>query len=98
MNAVPKTIAGLLPEKEGIVANPGIPISALPILTEAEMHQLLVEWNDTERDFPKDKCVHELFEAQAKKTPDSVAVVFPSTGQGEDNQITYRELNARANQ
>src|SRR5262245_6486597 len=98
MNARSKAVTELPPEKGGIVANPNIPISALPMLSEAERHQLLVEWNDTERDFPKDKCVHELFEAQAENTPDSVAVVFRSTEQGENNQITYRELNARANQ
>ena len=85
---------------EGIVANPEQRLSELPILTEAERHQLLVEWNDTKRDYPKDKCVHELFEEQAERTPDAAAVVFPSTGSGhsEDKQLTYRELNRRANQ
>ena len=76
----------------GIIANPDQSISALPILTETERHQLLVEWNDTTIDYPKDKCIHELFEAQVKKSPDTVAVVF------EDEQLTYRELNQRANQ
>jgi non-ribosomal peptide synthetase component F len=61
-------------------------------LTEAERHQLLVEWNDTQADYPKDKCIHELFEEQAEKSPDAVAVVF------EDKQLTYRELNQRGNQ
>jgi amino acid adenylation domain-containing protein/FkbM family methyltransferase len=77
---------------EGIVADPDRPISALPLLTEPERHQLLVEWNDTKRDYPKDKCIHELFEEQAEKTPDAIAVVF------EGQQLTYRELNNRANQ
>ena len=77
---------------EGIVADPDQRISALPILTESEKHQLLVEWNGTKREYPKDKCIHELFEAQAQRTPDAVAVVF------EDKQLTYRELNQRANQ
>ncbi|MGH7773246.1 MAG: amino acid adenylation domain-containing protein, partial [Candidatus Binatia bacterium] len=71
---------------------PEVRISQLELLTEAERHQLLVEWNDTERDYPKDTCLHQLFEAQVERTPDAVAVVF------EDQQLTYRELNARSNQ
>jgi len=77
---------------EGIVANPEQRISDLPILNEAERHQLLVEWNETKRDYPKDKCIHELFEEQVKRTPETVAVAF------EDQQLTYRELNSQANQ
>ncbi|OGQ77555.1 MAG: hypothetical protein A3F90_11830 [Deltaproteobacteria bacterium RIFCSPLOWO2_12_FULL_60_19] len=77
---------------EGIAANPDRRLSELPILTGAERRQLLVEWNDTKRDYPKDKCIHELFEEQAARTPDAVAVVC------EDRQLTYRELNRRANQ
>ena len=61
-------------------------------LTDAEQYQLLVEWNNTTKDYPQDKCIHQLFESQVERTPDSVAVVF------EDQQITYLELNARANQ
>jgi amino acid adenylation domain-containing protein len=85
---------------EGIVANPERRLSELPILTEVERHQLLVEWNDTKRDYPRDECIHELFEDQVERTPDAVAVVFPSTGSGqsEHRQLTYRELNRRANQ
>ncbi len=77
---------------EGIVANPEQRIADLPILSEGEKHQVLVEWNDTKIDYPKDKCIHHLFEEQAKRTPESVAVIF------EDQQLTYRELNNRANQ
>ena len=77
---------------EGIAANPDQRISQLPILTQAEEHQLLVEWNDTQRSYPSDKCIHELFEMQVEKTPDAVAVTF------EDQQLTYRELNIKANQ
>jgi amino acid adenylation domain-containing protein len=77
---------------EGIVADPNQPISKLPILDKAERHQLLVEWNDTRREYSKDKCVHELFEEQVERTPDAVAVVF------EGQALTYRELNTRANQ
>lgn len=77
---------------EGIIANPQQKISKLPLLTESERHQLLVEWNDTQTDYPQDKCIHQLFEDQVEKTPDAIAVVF------EDQQLTYRELNNRANQ
>ena len=61
-------------------------------LTDAQQYQLLVEWNNTTKDYPQDKCIHQLFESQVERTPDSVAVVF------EEEQITYLELNARANQ
>ena len=50
---------------EGIVANPETRIAELPLLTQAERHQLLVEWNQTAVDYPRDKCVHQLFEEQA---------------------------------
>ena len=76
----------------GIVANPDQRIADLPILTEAEKRRLLVEWNGTKVDYPKDKCVYELFEAQVEKSPAAVAVVF------ENEQLTYQELNRRANQ
>jgi amino acid adenylation domain-containing protein/thioester reductase-like protein len=77
---------------EGILAAPERPISEFPLLSEAERHQLLVEWNDTQSDYPHDKCIHQLFEAQVEQTPDAVAVVF------EQQQLTYEQLNQRANQ
>ncbi len=77
---------------EGIVANPDEKISRLPLLSEEERQQILMEWNDTAAAHPKDKCLHELFEAQARHTPEAVAVMF-----GEQS-LTYRELNERANQ
>ena len=77
---------------EGVVADPDRCVSVLPILTEAERRQLLVEWNDTAADYPKDKCIHERFEEQVERTPDDIAVVF------EGHRLTYQELNARANQ
>ena len=77
---------------EAIVADPDQSIATLPILTEAERHQILVEWNDTAADYPKDKCIHQLFEEQVERTPDAIALEF------EDKQITYRELNRKANQ
>jgi amino acid adenylation domain-containing protein len=76
----------------GIVADPQRRLSDLPLLNEVERHRLLVEWNDSQRDFPSDTCIHKLFEAQVKRTPDAVAVVF------EGRQLTYGALNCRANQ
>jgi len=77
---------------EGIVANPAQSISRLPLLTDVERHQVLVEWNDTRTDYPRDKTLPELFEEQVEKTPEATAVDF--AGQ----RLTYRELAARANQ
>ena len=77
---------------EAVVADPDQSIATLPILTEAERHQILVAWNDTAADYPKDKCIHQLFEEQVERTPGAIAVEFA------DQQITYRELNRRANQ
>lgn len=76
----------------GIVADPAQAISELPLLTESERRQLLVEWTDTKTEYPADKCVHELFEEQVQRSPDATAVVF------NDEQLTYRELNHQANQ
>ena len=77
---------------EAIAANPQQRVWELPLLRKAERHQLLVEWNDTQIDYARDKCIHQIFEAQVAKTPDAIAVVF------EDRQLTYNELNRRANQ
>ena len=77
---------------EGMVAEPEVSISQLPLLTTAERHQLLVSWNDTTTDYPRNLCIHQLFEAQMERTPNAIAVVF------EDHQLTYRQLNTRANQ
>ena len=76
---------------EAIIANPEQHLTELPLLTEPEQHQLLVEWNNTTKEYPKDKCVHQLFEEQVTLTPDAIALVF------EGEQLTYKELNQRAN-
>jgi len=76
---------------EGIVANTDQVIEKILLLTTAEQNQLL-EWNNTQVNYPQDLCIHQLFETQVQKTPDAVAVVF------ENQQLTYRELNAKANQ
>ncbi len=77
---------------DGILANPRERISKLLLLTEAERRRLLVDLNETRTDYPLDKCLHHLFEAQVEQTPDAIAVVY------ESEKLTYRELNARANQ
>ena len=64
----------------------------VPLLTAAEKHQLLIEWNDTDAEFPADRCVHQLFESQVEQTPEAVAIVC--NGQ----RLTYAELNRNANQ
>jgi amino acid adenylation domain-containing protein len=76
---------------EGVVSDPELPISQIPLLTRTERHQTLFEWNETHRDF-QHKCVHQLFETQVECTPDAAAVVFA------DEQVSYEELNRRANQ
>ncbi len=77
---------------EGMLSNPERPISTLPILNEAERQRVLVDWNQTQVEYPKNKCLHELIEEQVERTPDATAVVF------ENEQLTYREINYRANQ
>ncbi len=77
---------------QAMSSQPSMPYNTFSLLTEAERHQLLVEWNDTATDYPKDKCIHHLFEEQVERTPEAVAVMF------ETQALTYRELNTRANQ
>jgi len=76
---------------EAIVENPDQRLSELRLITDAERGQLLEGWNQTETAYPGDACIHELFEEQVERTPDAVALVYA------DEQITYRELNERAN-
>jgi amino acid adenylation domain-containing protein len=77
---------------EGIVADPERPVSALPLLTEQERRQLIVEWNQSKGTYPPDRCIHEWFEVRVEQAPDAVAVVF------EEQRLTYGELNAQANE
>ena len=75
----------------GMVAQPQAKLSQLPLLTPGERRQLLVEWNATQAEYPQ-QCLHELVQAQARRDPEAVAVVF-----GEE-QLSYGELEWRANQ
>ncbi|HYO64056.1 MAG TPA: amino acid adenylation domain-containing protein, partial [Pyrinomonadaceae bacterium] len=77
---------------EGVAGSPESRLSTLPVLTAAERERLLVGWNDTATDYPRTRCVHELFEEQAAREPEAAAVVFG------DEVVTYGELNRRANQ
>jgi amino acid adenylation domain-containing protein len=77
---------------QGIVLDPKAPVNQVEILDPDESRQLLVTCNQTAANYPFDRCVQELFEEQAAKTPNRLALVF------EDQQFTYGELNARANQ
>ncbi|MEW6495762.1 MAG: amino acid adenylation domain-containing protein, partial [Cyanobacteriota bacterium] len=98
---------------EGMVANPQAKIADLPLLSEAERHQILVEWNDTVADYPKHRCIHQLFEEQVEKTPDAIALTYEDAVRasldinaktnilGKPNlpaSTTYQELNRRSNQ
>ncbi len=76
---------------DAVIANPQAKLKDLSPMTEAQRHQLLVEWNDTAVGFPRDKCIQQLFEEQVEADPDSVAVVFG------DRHLSYDELNARSN-
>jgi amino acid adenylation domain-containing protein len=76
---------------EGMLTDDSQMVDRLPWLPEPERYQLLYGWNATRSEYPKDKCVYELFEQQAGQVPDGLALVY------EDQQVTYGELNRRAN-
>jgi amino acid adenylation domain-containing protein len=76
---------------QGIVSNPEQRIADISILTESEKQMMVVEWNQTYADFPYEKCVHEWFELQAKKSPEAIAVRMG------DRELSYFELNRKAN-
>lgn len=89
------TILGMLTHLQtllaGIIAHPDQSLAHLPLLTPTEQQQLQ-DWNNTDREYPPYRCIHELIEAQVERTPDTVAVVF------NHQSLTYRDLNNRANQ
>ncbi|MEG4490502.1 amino acid adenylation domain-containing protein [Microcoleus sp. D3_18_C4] len=91
-SAIARMLGHLQTLLEGMTANPERKLSELPLLSAAERQQLLVQWNDTQADYPKNSSIHELFAAQTERTPDAVAAIC------ENEQLTYRELNAKANQ
>jgi amino acid adenylation domain-containing protein len=77
---------------ERAAADPASRVAEIPILSEAERRQALVDWNATAVDFPAAACLHELFEEQAARQPDAPGLIF------DDREVTYAELNRRANQ
>ncbi|MFB3786195.1 MAG: MupA/Atu3671 family FMN-dependent luciferase-like monooxygenase [bacterium] len=76
----------------GLSMNPDQPIARLPILSEDESRRILIDWNATQAEYPREDCIHDQFEAQVKRTPDAPAVAY------QNQEWTYRELNRRANQ
>jgi amino acid adenylation domain-containing protein len=76
---------------EGIAADPGTRISALPLLTAAELEQVLGAWSGTAAPYPREAAIHELFESGARRAPDAVALEIG------DERLTYGELDVRAN-
>jgi amino acid adenylation domain-containing protein len=76
----------------GGVADPVRRISELPLCDAAELHQLLTEWNDTQTAYPREACIHELFAAQAARTPDAVAI------EAGEQTLSYRTLDERSSQ
>ena len=75
-----------------MAVDPKRSVSRIPVLDESQRHRLLVEWNQTQVEFPREQCVHQLIEDQAARTPQAIAAVF------EGQSLSYRELNQRANQ
>ncbi len=79
-----------------MATRPDVALEKLPLLTDREREQL-AKWNEGQTDYPQDRCIHQLIAAQAEQTPDRVAVAF-SDFSGTVQQLTYGELNKRANQ
>ena len=77
---------------QAVVADPETRIASLPLLSEAEENQLVVRLNETAEVFPHAPCLHQIFEDQVEQTPNAIAVTF------EGQNLTYAELNRRANQ
>ncbi|MFP4099133.1 non-ribosomal peptide synthetase family protein [Coleofasciculus sp.] len=77
---------------KSVLKNPDTKVNELEILSDCQRQQLLVEFNQTQNNYPQDKCIHHIFEAQVEKTPNNIAVLF------EDQHLTYAKLNQRANQ
>jgi len=75
-----------------LIFNPDVAIFDIDVLSKDEKQKLLNDFNDTQRDYPKDKCIHQLFEEQVEKTPLHIALKY------EQEELTYHELNERSNQ
>jgi amino acid adenylation domain-containing protein len=87
--AIVRQLQSLIP---ACISQPEQPLARLPLISTAEQQQLLIDWNQTTTTIPTDVCIHHLFEQQVARTPTAIAVAFASA------QLTYQELNTRANQ
>jgi len=90
--SIDRTLQNLETLLQGVAQKPDQQISTLPILTEDEERQILIEWNGNVQDYARDKCLHQLVEIQAERFPERPAVVWGN------KELTYREFNQRANQ
>lgn len=77
---------------ESITADPLEKLSRLPVLSDGEKRRIVVDWNQTDSLYPRESCIHQLFQRQAARTPDAISAVFA------DDRLTYRDLDRRANQ
>lgn len=91
-SAIERMLGHLTTLLQGMVDSPQLRIGDLPLLKETERRQLLIEWQGSRTESPRDSCIHELFEQQAERTPDATALLF------ENRELSYGELNRRANQ
>ena len=73
-----------------MLAQPERPVSLVPMMSSRERDRILVDWNATSVDYPRDRCVHELFEDQARRSPEAIAVEFG------EQKLSYAELDDRA--
>ena len=91
-HGIDRTLQHLEVLLRSVEQNPNQRLSTLPLMTEQEKHQVLNEWNQNVRDYPRDKCLHELVEAQAELIAER-----PAVAQAE-RELSYREFNQQANQ
>ncbi|NOU19599.1 MAG: amino acid adenylation domain-containing protein, partial [Bacteroidales bacterium] len=75
-----------------LVKTPELPYNQISLISPEEYYQIIHQWNDNDADYPKDKTIHQLFQEQAEKTPDNIAIVY------EQQRLTYKELNEKSNQ
>jgi amino acid adenylation domain-containing protein len=83
---------------EAAITTPERRVSWLPLLTGREETQILVDWNATAAEYPRDLCLHQLIEQQAARAPNAIACVMAGDGAADDQRLTYGELDAKANQ
>ncbi|AEG01888.1 non-ribosomal peptide synthetase [Methylomonas methanica] len=77
---------------QAAIKRPQVRVSELPLLSHTETRKILHDWNDTDVEYPQNRCVHQLFEAQVEQTPDAIALSF------EGKHLSYAKLNTKANQ